>query len=129
MVNKVRSRSELKSIISCLCPPQFKPWSGDSVVKNPLASAEGVGSVPGLWRSPGEGNATHSSILAGKSHRQRNLAGYSPWLQSNPKDLEMTKQQQLSKHSSGFSNIMWIYFIMQLTLERIKANKIMRKWK
>ena len=23
--------------------------------------------------------ATHSSILAGKSHGQRNLAGYSPW--------------------------------------------------
>ena len=23
--------------------------------------------------------ATHSSILAGKSHAQRNLAGYSPW--------------------------------------------------
>ena len=23
--------------------------------------------------------ATHSSILAGKSHGQRNLVGYSPW--------------------------------------------------
>ena len=25
------------------------------------------------------GMATHSSILAGKSHGQRSLAGYSPW--------------------------------------------------
>ena len=26
-----------------------------------------------------EGIATHSSILGGKSHGQRSLAGYSPW--------------------------------------------------
>ena len=26
-----------------------------------------------------EGIATHSSILAGESHGQRSLAGYSPW--------------------------------------------------
>ena len=37
------------------------------------------GSVPGLGRSPGEGMATHSSILAKEFHGQRNLAGYSPW--------------------------------------------------
>ena len=26
-----------------------------------------------------EGTVTHSSILAGKSHGQRSLVGYSPW--------------------------------------------------
>ena len=31
--------------------------------------------------------ASHSSILAGKSHVQRSLAGYSLW---GPKELEMT---------------------------------------
>ena len=38
------------------------------------------GSVPGLGRSPGEGNGTplHYSCLE-KSHRWRNLVGYSPW--------------------------------------------------
>ena len=37
------------------------------MVKNPPASAEDLrdmGSIPGLGRSPGEGQATHSSILA-----------------------------------------------------------------
>ena len=32
------------------------------------------------WKDPlEEGMATHSSILAGESHGQRSLAGYSPW--------------------------------------------------
>ena len=30
--------------------------------------------------------ATHSSIFAWKSHRQRSLVGYSPWC---PKELDM----------------------------------------
>ena len=37
--------------------------------KNPPASAGDVrdmGSIPGLGRSPGGGNGTHSSILAGR---------------------------------------------------------------
>ena len=38
--------------------------------------------------------ATHSSILAGKSHGQKSLAGYSPWrLKGVGHDLA-TKQQQ-----------------------------------
>ena len=36
------------------------------------------GSIPGLGRSPGEGMATHSNILAGECHGQRSLLGYSP---------------------------------------------------
>ena len=34
------------------------------MVKNLPASAGDGGSIPGSGRSPGEGNATHSSILA-----------------------------------------------------------------
>ena len=52
------------------------------VVKNPPASAGDIrdmGSIPGWGRSPGGGHATHSSILAGESHGQRSLVGYSPW--------------------------------------------------
>ena len=33
-------------------------------VKNPPAMGGDLGSIPGLERSPGEGKATHSSILA-----------------------------------------------------------------
>jgi len=36
----------------------------DSGVKNPSASAGDSGSILGSGRSPGEGMATHSSILA-----------------------------------------------------------------
>ena len=49
----------------------LQKWSGASqvalVVKNPPANAgdiRGVGSIPGLGRSPEEGMTTHSSILA-----------------------------------------------------------------
>ena len=34
------------------------------MVKKPPANARIMGLIPGLGRSPGEGNATHSSILA-----------------------------------------------------------------
>ena len=50
-----------------------------------------------------EGRATHSSILAGKSHGQKNLAGYSPW---GHKESDMTEASQyahaVSKSSFAF---------------------------
>ena len=59
-------------------------------VKNPLAMQEtqetqvlSLGQEDPLE----EEIASHSSILAGKSHVQRSLAGYSLW---GPKELEMT---------------------------------------
>ena len=42
-------------------------FPGDAVVQNPHANAgdaRDVGLIPGLGRSPGEGNGNHSSILA-----------------------------------------------------------------
>ena len=55
-------------------------FPGGSVVKKPPANAEDMSSIPGLGRSPGEGNANplQYSCLE-KSHGQRSLAGYSPW--------------------------------------------------
>ena len=43
--------------------------------------------------------ATHSSILAWKSHGQRRVEGYSPW---GRKELDTT--QQLSMHKCGISD-------------------------
>ena len=37
--------------------------------------------------------ATHSSILAQKSHGQKNLAGYSPWGHKRVRHYLVTKQQ------------------------------------
>jgi len=40
--------------------------SGGSLVKNPPGNAGDAGLIPGLGRSPGGGNATHSTFLAWK---------------------------------------------------------------
>ena len=37
-------------------PGKVEGFSGDDVVKNPPANARDEGSIPGLGRSPGEGN-------------------------------------------------------------------------
>ena len=42
----------------------IKGFLGGSVVKHQLVNTGDVGSIPGLGRSPSEGNVTHSSILA-----------------------------------------------------------------
>ena len=57
------------------------------VVKNPPAVQEAgfdpwVGKIP--WRRKGQPTLV---LLSGKSHRQRSLAGYSPW---SHKELDMT---------------------------------------
>ena len=56
------------------------PFPGGSVVKNPPASAKDACLDPctgkNLWRRKWQPT---SVFLPGKSHGQRNLAGYSPW--------------------------------------------------
>ena len=53
------------------------------VVKNPPASGEDagdLGSIPGLGRSPGEGNGNPLQYSCLENpHEQRRLAGHSPW--------------------------------------------------
>ena len=46
-------------------------FPGDSDCKESTCNARYLGSVPGLRRSPGEGIATHSNILAWRSPRYR----------------------------------------------------------
>ena len=50
------------------------------VVKNLPVNAGDIdaGSIPGSEEPLEKGMATHSSILAGESHGQRSLSGYSP---------------------------------------------------
>ena len=50
-------------------------FPGGSDGKDSACNAGDPDSIPGLGRSPGEGNATHSSLLPGESHGQRSLAG------------------------------------------------------
>ena len=51
--------------------------------------------IPGLGRSPGEGNSSRTVELPGEFHRQRNLAGYSPW---GHKESNRTEQLSLYIH-------------------------------
>ena len=49
------------------------------MVKKSSANAGDVGLIPGLGRSPGEGNSNPlQCVLPGESHGQRGLVGYSP---------------------------------------------------
>ena len=54
-------------------------FPGGSRGKESGCSAGDPGSIPGSQRSPGEGNGYPWGLLPGESHRQRSLAGYSPW--------------------------------------------------
>ena len=55
------------------------------MVKNPLANAGDMGSIPWWGRSPGEGNGNpfqyscQGNPLDRGAWGQRNLAGYNPW--------------------------------------------------
>ena len=57
-------------ICVCVCIYIYLPQSS-SVDKGSACNSGDLGSIPGSGRSPGEGNATHSSILAWKSHTGR----------------------------------------------------------
>ena len=60
----------------------IRGFPGGTVVKNPPANAgdaRDASSIPGLGRSPGEGNGNPFQYLPGKPQAQRSLAGYSPW--------------------------------------------------
>ena len=55
-------------------------FPGGSDSKDSVCNAGNPGLIPGLGRSPGEGNGNplQYSCLE-KSHGQRSLVGYSPW--------------------------------------------------
>ena len=58
------------------------------LVKNPAANAQdakAAGSIPGLGRSPGEGNAPVPVFLPGKVHGQRSLVTTVPGIPESDK--------------------------------------------
>ena len=64
-------------------------FPGGSVSKESACNAGHLGSIPGLGRSPGEGNGNPlQALLPGKTHGQRSLIGYSPW---GCKELDTTE--------------------------------------
>ena len=68
--------------------PRKMGFPGGSDGKESTYKAGDPGSIPGLGRSPGEGN-THSSILAWEIHGQKSPVGYGLW---GCKESNMTEQ-------------------------------------
>ena len=70
-------------------------FPGGSVIKNPTSNAGDASFIPGLGRSPGEGNGNPFQYSClGKSQGQRSLVGYSPW---GHKESDMTEWLNLTE--------------------------------
>ena len=67
-------------------------FPGGSVIKNPLANAPDVGSIPGSGRSPEKEMAAHASILAWRIHWAEEPGG----LQFMGLQNSQTKAEQLN---------------------------------
>ena len=67
----------------------FWGFPGGSDGKESACSVGDLGLIPGLRRSPGEGNDNPLLFLPGKFHGQRTLADYSP---QGHKESDTTEQ-------------------------------------
>ena len=67
----------------------WKGFPGGSNGKECACNAGDLGSIPGLGRSPGEGNGSPLQYSCLKKPIERSLAGYSPWAH---KELDTTER-------------------------------------
>ena len=68
----------------------FRGFPGGSEGKASACNVGVLGLIPGLGRSPGEGNGQPTPVLSpGEFHGQRSLVGYSP---QGHKELDTTEQ-------------------------------------
>ena len=67
-------------------------FPGGSDGKESACNAGDLGSIPGREVPLEKEMATHSHILAGKSHEQKSLEGYNPW---GRKESDTTEQLTL----------------------------------
>ena len=75
---KESDKTEQLSLL--LLPWCLMGFPGGSDGKESACNAGDLGSVPGLGRSPGEGNVFSTPVfLPGKSHGQRSLEGFNSW--------------------------------------------------
>ena len=73
------------------------------MVKNPLADAGQVGSIPGLGRSPGEGNGTPLQYPCLENSMDRGAwRSHSPW---GRKELDTTERTRMVVFSNKFSSL------------------------
>ena len=87
-------------------------FPGGSEVKNLLANAGDLSSIPGSGRPPGGGHGKPTPVfLPGESHRQRSWMGCSPWGCTESDTTEATKQQQQGRNTlTGFTFFHFVLF-------------------
>ena len=90
----------------------LKGFPGGSDGKESAHSARDTGSVPGLGRSPGEGNATHSSTLAWRI----------PWTEEpgglqimGPKESDMT-EWETHTHKNDWKQMALMFYSFSMFL-------------
>ena len=71
-----------------ITPSHKESFPDSSVSKESASNAGDPGLIPGLGRSPGEGNGDPLQYSRGKFRGQRSLVGYSPW---GHKESDMTE--------------------------------------
>ena len=69
--------------------------------------------------------ATHSSILAGKSHGQKSLAGYSSWGCKRVRHDLVTKEQIVKSLTPFYLTCLWC-FLIPYKFKEISTSKIFR---
>ena len=75
-------------------------FPGGSVSKESACSVGDLGLIPGLGRSPGEGNGNQLQYsFLENPQGQRSLAGCSPW---GCKESDMTEQLSIAQHTWAF---------------------------
>ena len=89
------------------------------LVKSLFAKAGDMGLISGLGRSPGERMATHSSILAWKSHGQRSLVGCSHGVSKEVGHDLVTKQTTIYIHKIYIRMYMYPYVYKYLYIPNI----------
>ena len=78
-------------------------FPGGSAVKNPPTNAGDLGLIPGLGRSPGEGNGNPFQYSCLENSVDRSLTGCSPWGYNRVQHNLVTKQQSCITTISFFS--------------------------
>ena len=96
---------------------RFTDFSCGSDSKVSVYNAGDLGSIPGLGRSPGEGNGNPLQYYClEKSHGQRSLVGYSPWGHIESDTTERLHFTSLQIPSD--KQWLWNLFKVCLTIER-----------
>ena len=97
-------------------------FPGDSDGEEPACNAGDLDSIPGLGRSPREGNGYPTpEFLPGKFHGQRSLADFCPWgLKGVGHNLAAKQQHSVKWECTVYYTTMWKHITISLSNRPLK---------